>query len=88
MTRHYYVATNAKLDSSDYTHGFANTWRAIAFRSKAERDAVLDSTKALKARACTRSEALKLTTTYAGRKMVNVFGTDDYVVLWESEYAC
>jgi hypothetical protein len=87
--RHYYIATNADLDVHEYTSGFANTWGAVACRSKAERDRVLADTRALKARECTRSEAIKLTQTGRdGRKVVSVYGTDKYVVLWESDYAC
>lgn len=87
--RYYYVATNADLDSNEYTDGFANAWHAVAFRSKKERDEVVKDTMALKARACTRPEALKLTPTGRnGLKMIKVYGTDEYVVLWASEWAC
>ncbi len=91
---HFYAATNADLDCNEFSYGFANTWVAVAFTSKAHRNKVLSETRALKAHAITRVEAIKLTKTNQGRKWVYVYGTDsgcgepEKLVLWESDFAC
>ena len=43
----------------EYAEGFANTKQAIAFASKRDRDAWLDQTKLIGARAIKRTEAIK-----------------------------
>jgi len=43
----------------EYQEGFANTKRAIAFTSRKERDAWLDRTKLIGAKAIYRTEAIK-----------------------------
>lgn len=87
--KHFYAATNVDLDCKEFNTGFANTWVAVAFASKAQRSKVLSETKALKAHAVTRAEAIKLTKTDNGRKWVYIYGTDSArFVLWESDFAC
>jgi len=84
--RHYYALSDSFTGDNprEYTHGFANTGRVIAFGSKKERALWLKTTKLLKAKPLTRAEAMRLTKTVGGRKLVAVCCTDDYVVLWES----
>ena len=80
----YALTDTATGDSpSEYTHGFANTKGALAFRTKAERAAWLADTKLLTAKAITRAEALKLAersngflTKTPGDKVVPIYGTD------------
>jgi len=92
--KHYYALSDsfAGAHPKEYTHGFANTNKVIAFDSKKERDAWLKTTKLLKARPLNRGEALRLTKTVGGRKLVSAgctddrFYMDDYIVLWESPY--
>jgi len=87
--RHYYALSDSFAGDTpkEYTHGFANKDKVIAFDSKKERDAWLKTTKLLKARPLNRGEALRLTKTVGGRKLVSAGCTDDdYIVLWESPY--
>lgn len=79
----YALTDTATGDSpSEYTHGFANTKGAVAFRTKAERAAWLANTKLLTAKAITRAEALKLAersngiTKNPGDRVVPIYGTD------------
>jgi len=88
--RHYYALSDSFSgdDPKEYTYGFANSTKVIAFKSKEDRDIWLKTTKLLKAKALTRAESLRMTTTVNGRKLVPVYGSNDYVhvVLWESKY--
>lgn len=77
-------------DPRDYTSGFANTKKVIAFRSKKERDAWLSDTKLLTAKPLTRSQAIKWADTDQGTwqqeydvaKICRIYGTDsEYVTI-------
>jgi hypothetical protein len=91
IMKHYYALSDSFAGDNprEYTHGFANTDKVIAFNSKKERDAWLKTTKLLKAKPLTRAEAMRLTKTVGGRKLVSVgcaddrYFMDDYIVLWE-----
>lgn len=76
--RHYYALSDSFTGAypKEPTWGFANTTTAIAFRSKAERDEYLSTTKLCKARAITRAEACKLTRTVQGLKLVDIIGAE------------
>jgi hypothetical protein len=50
------------LNPRSYGKGFANAKTAAAFRSKADRDEFLETTKDLTARAITRAEAMAFAT--------------------------
>jgi hypothetical protein len=90
--KHYYALSDSFAGDNprEHTHGFANTDKVIAFDSKKERDAWLKTTKLLKARPLTRCEAMRMTKTVGGMKLVAVgcaddrYFADDYIVLWES----
>ena len=93
--RHYYALSDSFTGDNpkEYTSGFANTNRVIAFHSRKERDEWLKNTRLLKAKPLTRGEAMRLTNTVDGRKIVAIgcsddsYFIDDYIVLWESAYA-
>ena len=81
----FYALTDNFVGSNpqEYTHGFANTKGALAFRTKAERTAWLNETRLLTAKAITRAEALKLAersngylTDNPGDKVVPIYGTE------------
>ena len=76
--RHYYALSDSFTgpDPTEPTSGFANTSTAIAFDSLSKRTAWLAATKLLKACAITRPEAIKLTPTLKGMKLVSVWDTD------------
>ena len=59
----YYALTDTFTgdDPSEYSSGFANTKTAIAFRTRAQRDEWVKSSKLLTAEAITREEAIKIT---------------------------
>ena len=76
--RHYYALSDSFTgpDPTEPTSGFANTSTAIAFDSVSKRTAWLAATKLLKACAITLPEAIKLTPTLKGMKLVSVWDTD------------
>jgi hypothetical protein len=92
--RNYYALSDSYTGDNphEYSHGFANKDKVIAFRSKEERAEWLKSTKLLKAKEITRREAMRKTKTIDGRKLVSMYSPDDkfaneeYVVMWESPY--
>lgn len=55
---HFYAAENSY--GSATSHGFANTWYAIRFDSRQERDEWVARRKTLTAEACTAAVARKL----------------------------
>ena len=60
--RHYYALSDSFTGDNpkEYTHGFANRDKVIAFRSKKERDEWLKTTKLRKAKPLTRAEAMRI----------------------------
>ena len=76
--RHYYALSDssASPNPAEPASGFANSCEAIAFDSLSKRTAWLAATKLLKACAITRLEAIKLTPTLKGLKLVSVWDTD------------
>ena len=86
----YYALTDtfAGDNPHDFNHGFANTKEPLAFRTRAPRDAWVNSTKLLTAESITRADALKLSGWVCGDyygiknstvKVVRVYGeVDDY----------
>ena len=98
--RHFYALSDSYTGNHpiEPATGFANTGIVIAFRRKKDRDAWLNNTKLIKARALSRAEAIALTATEHGRKAVAIYDADaphisqpyvasETVTLWESEYA-
>ena len=76
--RHYYALSDNSTgpNPKEHTSGFANTTVVIAFDSLSKRTGWLAATKLLKACAITRPEAIKLTPTLNGLKLVSVWDTD------------
>jgi len=76
--RHYYALSDSSTspNPAEPASGFANSCEAIAFDSVSKRTAWLAATKLLKACAITRPEAIKLTPTLKGLKLVSVWDTD------------
>ncbi len=76
--RHYYALSDNSTGPNpvEPASGFANSCEAIAFDSVSKRTAWLAATKLLKACAITRPEAIKLTPTLKGLKLVSVWDTD------------
>ena len=60
--KHYYALSDSFAGDCprEFTYGFANTKTALAFHTKAERDAWLDDTRLLTAKAIPRKEAMRL----------------------------
>jgi len=92
MRKYYALSDSFAGDNpKEYTHGFTNTSKVIAFNSKKERTDWLKNTKLLKAKPLTRTEAIRMTKTVDGRKLVALgcsddkYFIDDYIVLWESK---
>ncbi|MBX9936073.1 MAG: hypothetical protein K2Y10_05725 [Burkholderiaceae bacterium] len=84
----FYALTDRSTgdNPAEHTSGFANTKEAIAFPSKAARDAWLADTKLLTAKAITHDEALSITGwedgDYRGKKgcfvkAVRLHGTEE-----------
>ena len=76
--RHYYALSDSSTgpNPKEPASGFANSCEAIAFSSAGKRAAWLAATKLLKACAITLPEAIKLTPTLKGMKLVSVWDTD------------
>jgi len=61
-TRKYYAAENHYGSST--SHGFANTWYVLVFRSKSERDTWVYNQPTLTAKAIKRTEVIGYATNY------------------------
>jgi hypothetical protein len=79
----YYAILDATMiGKKEYGSGFANAKTAYAFPAKAKRDLTVGESYDLTARACTRSEALKLASPVYGDRYSNgigvqIYGTND-----------
>lgn len=72
-------------DPCSYEHGFANTKVTLAFRTRAERDGWVDSTRLLTAKALTRDEALQhARTDHNGNKIAKIYRSENHHIIKKS----
>lgn len=72
-----FYASNDWTVNNEYSFGFANTKIILAFKTKAERDEYLATTKDLSAKSLTRKEAIKYDPKGYRISHVNEFGHQD-----------
>ena len=72
----YYALTDSFTgdNPSEHTAGFANTKEVLAFRTKADRDSWVETTKLLTAKKLSRYEALSEARTFEGNKVARTYG--------------
>lgn len=80
MTRHFYAAENSYGSATSF--GFANTWYAIRFDSRQERDGWVERRNTLTAEECSAMTARKLGVSMAVHEghMYHVDGDVEYPV--------
>jgi hypothetical protein len=80
MTRHFYAAENSYGSATSF--GFANTWYAIRFDSRQERDEWVSRQNTLTAEKCSAKAARKLGVSMAvhNGQMYHVDGDVEYEV--------
>ena len=87
MTRYYYALADkfTGLYPRDYTSGFCDTKKAVAFDSKKDRDQYLEKTKLTNAKALTRKEAEKLAYWELDEKIIDI-ASGGYLVIKSKTY--